>query len=139
MSSSCELCISAGGILLWEDALLRIVRVEDPAYVGFCRVILKQHVAEMSDLKPAEREHLMNVVYAVESALRTLYQPTKINLASLGNVVPHVHWHVIPRFQDDPHFPNPIWSTALRTGNIRPSVPDSQLQTLIIHALTTTA
>jgi diadenosine tetraphosphate (Ap4A) HIT family hydrolase len=41
-------------------------------------------------------------------------QPDKINLASLGNVVPHLHWHVIPRFADDPHFPNPVWGQRLR-------------------------
>jgi diadenosine tetraphosphate (Ap4A) HIT family hydrolase len=41
-------------------------------------------------------------------------QPDKINLASLGNVVPHLHWHVIPRFVDDPHFPNPVWGVKVR-------------------------
>jgi diadenosine tetraphosphate (Ap4A) HIT family hydrolase len=43
-------------------------------------------------------------------------QPDKINLASLGNVVPHLHWHVIPRFADDAHFPSPIWASPQRDG-----------------------
>ena len=51
---------------------------------------------------------------AVEAALRELLHPDKINLASLGNMTPHLHWHVIPRFRDDPHFPNAIWSAPLR-------------------------
>jgi diadenosine tetraphosphate (Ap4A) HIT family hydrolase len=58
-------------------------------------------------------------VFAVESVLREQLDPHKINLASLGNVVPHLHWHVIPRYTDDPHFPQPIWSNAQREINAR--------------------
>ena len=46
--------------------------------------------------------------------LRNLLQPTKINLATLGNVVPHLHWHVIARFDWDSHFPAPVWAAAVR-------------------------
>ena len=124
----CELCQTTGGVLLWEDDFLRIIRVESAEYVGFCRVILKQHVAEMTDLTASERTQLMNAVYAVETVLRAIYQPTKINLANLGNVVPHLHWHLIPRFSDDPHFPNPIWGEVLRPARLRPAVPDAELK-----------
>ena len=48
--------------------------------------------------------------------LRTVLAPDKINLASLGNVVPHLHWHVIPRFADDAHFPAPVWAARARDG-----------------------
>ena len=58
----------------------------------------------------------MNVVYAVEGLLRDSLQPDKINLASFGNVVPHLHWHVIPRFADDPHFPNAVSGQKVREG-----------------------
>lgn len=131
----CELCETAGGILLWEDDFLRIVRMEMPDYGGFCRVILKQHLSEMTDLSLDERPRLMNAVYAVEMALRNLYKPTKINLASLGNVVPHLHWHVIPRFSDDPHFPQPIWSNALREQFHRPLIDDEILRNEILKYL----
>ena len=63
----------------------------------------------MTDLGSADRDHLMRAVYAVESALRARLSPTKMNLATLGNVTPHLHWHVIPRFADDTHFPQPVW------------------------------
>lgn len=112
----CELCEQVGGSLLWEDALCRVVNVEDPDYAGFCRVILKRHSAEMTDLTSEEQLHLIQVVFAVEAVLRRLYQPDKINLASLGNVTPHLHWHVIPRWRDDRHFPNPVWGEVLRAG-----------------------
>lgn len=70
----------------------------------------------MSDLGAAERDRLMAVVYAAEQALRDALKPDKINLASLGNQVAHLHWHVIPRFVDDAHFPDPVWSARRRAG-----------------------
>ena len=120
----CELCDTHGGELLWQDALCRVVLVKDPGYPGFCRVILNRHIKEMADLPHAEQQQLMRVVFAVEQALTRLMHPDKINLASLGNVVPHVHWHVIPRFADDAHFPQPIWATPVRAGGSR-TAPDS--------------
>ncbi|MBJ9923580.1 HIT family protein, partial [Burkholderia cenocepacia] len=86
-----------------------------PDYPGFCRVIWGAHVAEFSDLGEPERAHLMRVVYAVERAVRRVMQPNKVNLASLGNMVPHVHWHVIPRFSNDAHFPQPVWAPRQRS------------------------
>ena len=120
---SCELCKSPGGTLIWQNGLCRVVLVDDADYPGFCRVILNRHIKEMADLPELERQMLMQVVFAVEQALTLLMQPDKINLASLGNVVPHVHWHVIPRFVDDAHFPQPIWATSTHTGNRR-TAPD---------------
>ncbi len=116
-TQGCELCALPGGEICWEDARCRVVLVtgrDGADYPGTCRVIWRSHVAEMTDLNHADRERLMQVVYATESALRQLCQPHKINLASLGNLVPHLHWHVIPRYVDDAHFPAPIWAQAAR-------------------------
>ncbi len=120
---ACELCDTPGGDLVWQNALCRVVRVNDPNYPGFCRVILNRHVKEMTDLSEHDRQALMQVVFSVEQALTTIMHPDKINLASLGNLVPHVHWHIIPRFQDDPHFPNPIWAAPTRPSSGR-TAPD---------------
>ena len=125
--ASCELCARDGGELLWQDGFLRVVLVPDADYAGFCRVILKRHVAEMTDLDPAERARLMNAVYAVEQSLRELMRPDKINLASLDNVVPHLHWHVIPRFRDDCHFPAPIWAPPAREQSSSRTVDANEL------------
>ena len=119
----CELCETPGGEVLWQNELCRVVLVEDADYPGFCRVILKRHVKEMTDLGKMGRTHFMAVVLAVEQAVREVITPDKINLASLGNVVAHLHWHVIPRFRDDRHFPNPIWGTPQREST-PPNIPD---------------
>jgi diadenosine tetraphosphate (Ap4A) HIT family hydrolase len=117
----CELCEQPGGRVLWQGTHCRVVAVDDPFYAGFCRVVWGRHVAEMSDLSAAERAHFMAVVFAVEEVLRQSVVPDKINLASLGNVVPHLHWHVVPRFRDDPCFPAPIWAAPVRAGRQRTS------------------
>jgi diadenosine tetraphosphate (Ap4A) HIT family hydrolase len=113
-TTDCDLCANAGGQLLWRDTSCRVVLVDERGYPGFCRVIWNAHVAEMTDLAERERVHLMRVVFAVESGLRELLNPRKINLASLGNMTPHLHWHVIPRFENDPHFPQPVWGQQQR-------------------------
>lgn len=118
--STCPLCQAHNEELLWRNDLLRVIRVDDAAYPAFCRVILNRHVQEMTDLSVPERAEMMRVVFAVEAVLRELLKPGKINLASLGNQVPHLHWHVIPRFPDDSHFPDPIWAAPKRSGRPHP-------------------
>ncbi|MBL8484712.1 MAG: HIT family protein [Rhodocyclaceae bacterium] len=119
----CQLCREPGGELLWQDGLCRIVLVRDGEVPGILRVIWSRHVAEMTDLTRPERQHFMDSVYAAEAALRATCAPAKINLASLGNMVPHLHWHVVPRWRDDAYFPRPVWSAAQREG--APRVIDS--------------
>ncbi|HEY8607181.1 MAG TPA: HIT family protein [Noviherbaspirillum sp.] len=113
--ASCELCAQAGGEVIYRDDNYRVVLVDDERYPGFCRVIWNAHAREMTDLTGQERAILIAAVWQVEEAVREAMQPHKVNVASLGNVVPHLHWHVIPRYESDAHFPNPIWGEVMRT------------------------
>ena len=141
---TCDLCAlladDQAGAVLWSDDRLAVVLVDEPAYPGFCRVVWRAHVKEMSDLDPAGRNHIMDVVWQVELAQRAVLAPEKVNLASFGNMTPHVHWHVIPRYLDDAHFPNPSWAVAQRTtapevlAQRRALLP--QLRAAIIERLT---
>lgn len=116
----CPICAAQNEEILLQTPNLRAIAVHNEANApAFCRVIWQHHVAEMTDLQPAERAELMDAVYKVEAAMRQVLQPEKINLASLGNVVPHLHWHVIARFQDDACFPAPIWAAAMREATFR--------------------
>jgi len=128
----CDLCDTPGGELIWQDDRCRVVLVDEAGYPGFCRVVWQRHVKEMTDLADADRAHLMRVVFALEASLRELMQPDKINLASLGNLVPHLHWHVIPRFADDPHFPAPIWAAPQRSAPVRDE-PDTKIIKLALE------
>jgi diadenosine tetraphosphate (Ap4A) HIT family hydrolase len=122
--AACEFCDTPAGPVLWQNALCRVVRVDEPDYPGFCRVILGRHARELTDLGEGERSALMAVVFAVEEAVRETMQPDKMNVASLGNMTPHVHWHIVPRYRDDRHFPHPIWAAPQRER----SVPEARVK-----------
>lgn len=109
----CELCDLAAPAV-WRGPKFSVILVIDASYPGFCRVIWHEHVREMSDLAREDRLLLNEAVFQVEEAVREVMQPLKVNVASLGNVVPHLHWHVIPRYADDAHFPAPVWAAAAR-------------------------
>lgn len=137
--SACELCATLGGRLITDAERWRVVGVEDAAFPAFYRVIWKRHLAEFTDLDAAGRAECMGVVAAVEQVLRDELQPTKVNLASLGNMVAHLHWHVIARFDWDSHFPAPVWAPARR--NVEPpaaarlAVPLDRLDAAVRTAL----
>ena len=116
------------GQLIWRGDDCRIILVNDPDLPGFCRVIWNQHVAEMTDLTYGEREHLMTLVFAVEEAVRDVMHPDKMNVAALGNMVPHIHWHVIPRYKDDAFFPGSVWSNKIN------KTPASALEARMLKA-----
>jgi len=111
---SCPLCAEDGGALVWRGAHLRVIRAQEAGFPAFYRVVWNAHVAEFSDLSAAERAHCMDAVTLVEQTLREQVAPTKVNIAALGNMVPHLHWHVIARFAWDSHFPAPVWAAAQR-------------------------
>lgn len=99
---------------VWQGAQLRVIRAQEEGFPAFYRVIWTAHVAEFSDLSQTDRHTCMAVVAEVERVLRAQLLPTKINLAALGNMVPHLHWHVIARYDWDSHFPAPVWASPLR-------------------------
>ncbi len=111
--AGCELC-ELNAPVAWQGDKFSVIVVDDSAYPGFCRVIWRDHVREMSDLSREDRLLINEAVYQVELAVRDVMRPLKVNVASLGNVVPHLHWHVIPRYADDAHFPAPVWAQAAR-------------------------
>ena len=115
MKQDCVLCREDGGRIVWQGRQWRLVHADEAAnapFPAFYRLIWNRHVAEWSDLSVSERQQGMEAVTLVEQLLREHLRPTKINLATLGNVVPHLHWHVIARFDWDSHFPGPVWGGA---------------------------
>jgi len=126
---------------VWNSADWRVIRVDDAAHPAFYRVVCNRHVREFSDLSPAQRQRCMQLVSAVECVLVDRLAPTKINLAALGNMVPHLHWHVIARFDWDSHFPNPVWGAKLREpvppALQRLAVSMDELDAAVIDALST--
>lgn len=111
--STCPMC------LRWQDdSDLRIAELEysfvvlnrDQFFTGYTLLFTKQHVTELFHLDRVVRTGLIEEVSMVAKALHTLFQPDKINYELLGNMVPHIHWHLVPRFALDPLWPRPIWA-----------------------------
>jgi diadenosine tetraphosphate (Ap4A) HIT family hydrolase len=111
---TCHLCTHDGGEILASNAVLRIIAPDEPEFPGLVRVVWNLHIGEMTDLSPQHSSALMQVVCQVERLIRDVLNPHKINLASFGNFVPHLHWHIIPRWEDDSYFPESIWGKKLR-------------------------
>jgi len=119
--ATCDLCQNAGGRPVWASDAWRVIGVSDADFPAFYRVVSTRHVAEFSDLPEAPRARCMQLVSTVERVLLDRLKPTKINLAALGNMVPHLHWHVIARFDWDSHFPQPIWGGRQREVSPAPT------------------
>jgi diadenosine tetraphosphate (Ap4A) HIT family hydrolase len=117
--TDCAYCNDTTDKVIWNDGVTRVMYIHDAPFVGWCRVIWHAHELELTDLSEPDRNRLMKTVFAVESGLRKLLAPAKINLASMGTAMPHVHWHIVPRFSDDTHFPEPVWSTSKRSPSDR--------------------
>lgn len=103
----------------WDsDADLRIIEMphsylvlnRDQFFPGYTLLFTKQHVTELFQLDRTVRSGLMEEVSAVAQALYGIYSPAKINYELLGNMVPHIHWHIVPRFATEALWPRPIWT-----------------------------
>jgi len=112
-TSTCPMCSR------WEDdSDLRIIELHhsyvilnrDQYFAGYTLLFLKQHVTELFHLEQKTRSELTEEISQVAEALSKAFQPDKINYELLGNMVPHMHWHLVPRFASDQLWPRPIWS-----------------------------
>ena len=112
--AGCPLCDTPGGRVVFEGAKLRVIHAQEEGFPAFYRVVWRDHAAEFSDLDAADRVLCMEAVVRVEQCLRDALAPTKLNIAALGNMVAHLHWHVIARFDWDSHFPGSVWAAVQR-------------------------
>jgi diadenosine tetraphosphate (Ap4A) HIT family hydrolase len=117
MSAGCPLCDGPGGRVVVQAPRWRIVHASEAGFPAFYRLVWQQHVREFSQLTAPERTECMETLVAMEQAMLRHVQPDKVNLAALGNAVPHLHWHVIGRFAEDSHFPGAVWAQPQRSAD----------------------
>lgn len=82
---------------------------EHQFYKGYCVLVSKKHFREMTDMPKTERDALFQEMMRSHEVIQKVFQPKKMNMCSLGNVVDHIHWHFFPRYADDENFKNPPW------------------------------
>ncbi|VTU21473.1 HIT domain protein [Variovorax sp. PBL-E5] len=127
----CPLCDGTGGRLIFDAPKFRVIHVVEDGFPAFYRVVWKAHVAEWSDLDAEDRALCMEAVAIVEQSQRDALAPTKMNLAALGNMTPHLHWHVIARFDWDPRFPGSVWAEVQRERDpVREAAIEARLPAL---------
>ena len=97
--SGCSLCSGCSYPIIWQTINFRVVLINDHSYPGYCRIESIVHIKEMTDLTDALQKECLQLLLNIEKGLRKLLAPDKINLASLGNKTPHLHWHIIPRYK----------------------------------------
>jgi diadenosine tetraphosphate (Ap4A) HIT family hydrolase len=86
-----------------------LVLGEHQFFLGYCILISKKHYKEMTDIPAPEQEEIFQEMMTASKLIEKSFGPDKMNMCSLGNVVPHVHWHFFPRYKSDPEFSNPPW------------------------------
>jgi diadenosine tetraphosphate (Ap4A) HIT family hydrolase len=106
-----------------------VTLADEQAYPGYCIVLLKDHHEQIDQMPLDRQSRLWDDVARVASALRREFEPTRINFACLGNFLTHVHWHVIPRYENDPEPQHPIWVRPLAERRIK--ISDAQRNELI--------
>jgi diadenosine tetraphosphate (Ap4A) HIT family hydrolase len=101
-------CPACGG--RWPASADRIAELSetllylhtDQYFPGWCILVLRRHATELFDLAPDERARLIEDVSDAARALKQAFDARKVNYALFGNLVPHIHWHLVPRLPGDP-------------------------------------
>ena len=99
----CPLCSKIDEDIIYENDIFRVILVDE--IPGYIRVIANKHIKEFSELSDKEAIDIMLAIKKIEKKMLEFLRPDKVNIASLGNMVPHLHIHIIPRYENDPWWP----------------------------------
>jgi diadenosine tetraphosphate (Ap4A) HIT family hydrolase len=86
------------------------------AKIPWLKIFAKKRCKEMSECDEETKKEIYRLLELIEKEMIAFFKPDKINIASFGNYVPHVHWHIMARFKKDSHFPEPMWGERQREG-----------------------
>jgi len=113
MAGVCQACAGswpAADHYIADWGLSRAYLADDQFFAGWTILVLKRHATELYDLTREERGRLIEEVNGLAVSLMKIFRPVKVNYELLGNQVPHIHWHVIPRLARDPAPRDPVWT-----------------------------
>jgi diadenosine tetraphosphate (Ap4A) HIT family hydrolase len=128
--ADCPLCRRVGerGDFWIADLLgSRAYLNEDQFYPGWVYLVLRRHATELWELTAEERAVMVEDVNQAARALGQVYRPLKMNYELLGNQVPHIHWHLVPRLTDDPDPRWPVWRTPHEPRPLPPAERDGRI------------
>lgn len=106
-----------GMMKIYADDFIRIELHESE--VPWLKIFTQAVRKEFSECTPAEKAAIWQALDVIEKVMLAYYRPEKINIASFGNMLPHVHWHVMARFKEDSYFPEPMWGAKQREAALK--------------------
>lgn len=101
---------------IYENKLINI-QIEE-SEIPWLKIFTNENYKEFSECPKNIKEDIFEKLDIIEKAMLKYYKPEKINIASFGNYVPHVHFHVMARFKEDSYFPEPMWGKKQREANL---------------------
>lgn len=119
---------TAGPLLIAELETARAFLHEDQFFPGYVLLVLRRHATELYELEAGERRAHLEEVSRVAQALARAFQPVKMNYELLGNQVPHIHWHLVPRLPTDPDLRAPIWRVDHRPAPLAPAAARERIE-----------
>jgi len=114
---------------IYENSLIKI-EIE-PSEIPWLKIFSQQPYKEFSEAPKEVRLEIFRLLDIIEREMIEFFNPTKINIASFGNYVPHLHWHIMARFENDSYFPEPMWGTKQRIGSYKISGLEDFIEILI--------
>ncbi|MGH7298943.1 MAG: HIT family protein [Candidatus Rokuibacteriota bacterium] len=134
MTTACVMCGKygrGGGDLHVADLdVSRVFLHEDQFFPGYVLLVLRRHATELYELSATERATLMEEVSRVAEALARVFRPVKMNYELLGNLVPHIHWHLVPRLTADPGLRGPIWTVEHQPAPLGPAAARERIEAI---------
>jgi diadenosine tetraphosphate (Ap4A) HIT family hydrolase len=95
----------------------RYIKIEiEPSEVPWLKIFTQKPHKEFSECSIEEKMEIFRLLDIIEIEMLHFFKPKKINIASFGNYMPHVHWHIMARFEEDSYFPEPMWGSKQREG-----------------------
>jgi diadenosine tetraphosphate (Ap4A) HIT family hydrolase len=124
MPSSCLLCDKLKKLpddeLVWQFPHSVALLGPWQYHTGYCVLIARTHATELHHLPADERSAFLEEMVMLSGAIDAAFKPCKMNCESLGNQVPHLHWHLFPRRADDPELLKPVWLAFDRAEHDEP-------------------
>ena len=131
--AGCVMCGKYGGpspLLIAELETTRAFLHEDQFFPGYVLLVLRRHATELYELEAGERRAHLEEVSRVAEAIARAFPPVKMNYELLGNQVPHIHWHLVPRLPTDPDPHSPIWQVAHEPVSLAPAAARERIESI---------
>jgi len=102
--------------MIYENSLIK-VEIEE-SEIPWLKIFTQKDIKEFSQCNNETKIEILRALDIIEKEMLSYFNPEKINIASFGNYVPHVHFHIMARFKEDSYFPEPMWGKKQRESDL---------------------